>query len=193
MEIPFPIRTLELRSPGPDRASEADYEREIMRELRKVDFLHELDDDSLRMVLSSAQVHDFGAGEVLMRQGDPGDTMCIIRYGKVEVRMRAADGSERLLATMGSSQIIGEAALLTGEPRTATARAIDDVEVIELTREGFTRLFKKNPDTAKAISEIASKRLTQRQAALEQGIEGGDGRSGRSRWFYGKMRELFDF
>jgi hypothetical protein len=192
MEIPFPIRTLELRRPGRDRTAEADFEREIMRELRKVDFLRDLDDDALRMVLSSAQVHDFGAGEVLMRQGDPGDSMYIIRYGKVEVRLRAADGSERHLATMGSSQVIGEAALLTGEPRTATIRAIEDVEVIELTRDGFTRLFKQNADTAKAISEIASKRLIEREAALAQGIEG-DGRSGRSRWFYGKMRELFDF
>jgi len=192
MEIPFPIRTLELRRRARDRGAEADFEREILHELRKVDFLHDLDEDALRTVMSSAQVHDFGAGEVLMRQGDPGDTMYIIRYGKVDVRLRASDGSERHLATMGPSQVIGEAALLTGEPRTATIRAIDDVELIELTREGFTKVFKQNPDIAKAISEIASKRLNERQEALAQSLEG-DGRSGRNRWFYGKMRELFDF
>jgi small-conductance mechanosensitive channel len=192
MEIPFPMRTLELRQPGRDRTAEADFDREIMRELRKVDFLRDLDDEALRTVMSSAQVHDFGAGEVLMRQGDPGDTMYIIRYGKVDVRLQAADGSERHLATMGPSQVIGEAALLTGEPRTATVRAIDDVELIELTREGFTKVFKQTPDIARAISEIASKRLNERQVALAQSLEG-DGRSGRNRWFYGKMRELFDF
>jgi CRP-like cAMP-binding protein len=109
-----------------------------------------------------------------------------------EVRLRAADGSERLLATLGSSQVIGEAALLTGEPRTTTIRAIDDVEVIELSREGFTHVFKQNPNIAKAISEIVSIRLTEREAALTQSFEG-NGRSGRSRWVFGKMREIFDF
>jgi small-conductance mechanosensitive channel len=192
MEIPFPIRTLELRRARPDRAAEAEYERELIYELRKVDFLRELDDASLRLLLSSVQVHEFGAGEVLMRQGEAGETMYIIRHGHVEVIAHGAAGSDRHLATMGSSQVIGEAALFTGEARTATIRALDDVEVIEISRDGLTRLFKQSPNTAKAISEIVSTRLSERQAALAQSIEG-DGRSGRSRWLLGKMRVIFDF
>jgi small-conductance mechanosensitive channel len=192
MEIPFPIRTLELRRAHPDRAAEAEYERELILELRKVDFLRELDDNSLRLLLSSVQVHEFGAGEVLMRQGEAGETMYIIRHGHVEVIAHGAAGSDRHLATMGSSQVIGEAALFTGEARTATIRALDDVEVIEISRDGLTRLFKQSPNTAQAISDIVSTRLNERQAALAQSIEG-NGRSGRSRWLLGKMREIFDF
>jgi small-conductance mechanosensitive channel len=192
MEIPFPIRTLELRRARSDRAAEAEYERELIYELRKVDFLRELDDSSLRLLLSSVQVHEFGAGEVLMRQGEPGETMYIIRHGHVEVIAHGEEGSDRHLATMGRSEIIGEAALLTGEARNATIRALDDVEVIEMNREGLTLLFKQSPNTAQAISDIVSARLTTRQAALAQSIEG-NGRSGRSRWLLGKMREIFDF
>jgi small-conductance mechanosensitive channel len=192
MEIPFPIRTLELRRARPNRAAEAEYERELIHELRKVDFLRELDDSSLRLLLSSVQVHEFGAGEALMRQGEAGETMYIIRHGHVEVIAHGAAGSDRHLATMGSSQVIGEAALFTGEARTATIRALDDVEVIEISRDGLTRLFKQSPNTAKAISEIVSTRLNERQATLAQSMEG-DGRSGRSRWLLGKMREIFDF
>ena len=192
MEIPCPIRTLELRRARPDRAAEAEYERELIHELRKVDFLRDLDDSSLRLLLSSVQVHEFGAGEVLMRQGEAGETMYIIRYGHVEVIAHGAAGSDRHLATMGSSQVIGEAALFTGEARTATIRALDDVEVIEISRDGLTRLFKQSPNTANAISEIVSARLDERQKALAQSIEG-NGRSGRSRWLLGKMREIFDF
>jgi CRP-like cAMP-binding protein len=93
---------------------------------------------------------------------------------------------------MGTSQVIGEAALFTGEPRTATIRALDDVEVIEISRDGLTRLFKQSPNTAQAISEIVATRLNERQAALAQSIEG-NGRGGRSRWLLGKMRVIFDF
>jgi small-conductance mechanosensitive channel/CRP-like cAMP-binding protein len=193
MEIPFPIRTLELRRTRSDHAAEAEYERELIHELRKVDFLHELDDGALKILLSSVKVHEFGAGEVLMRQGEAGETMYIIRHGHVEVIAHGATaGSDRHLATMGTSQIIGEAALLTGEARTATIRALDDVEVIEISRDGLTRLFKQSPSIAQAISEIVSTRLTDRQAALAQSIEG-NGRSGRSRWLLSKMRVIFDF
>ena len=192
MEIPFPIRTLALRRSRAVRSSDASYEREMLHELRKVDFLRDLDDNSLALLIPSVQVHQFGAGEILMRQGEPGETMYVIRRGTVEVLAHGADGSDRHIANLGSSHVIGEAALLTGEPRNATIRALTDVEVIEVSREGFTHLFKQNPNTAKAISEIVSTRLTERQATLAQRAEG-DGRGGRNRWLLGKMRELFDF
>src|SRR5215469_1980644 len=192
MQIPFPIRTLELRRERLDRTAEAEYERELIYELRKVDFLRELDDSLLKLLLSSVQVHEFGAGEVLMRQGEAGETMYIIRHGHVEVIAHGEEGSDRHLATMGKSEIIGEAALLTGEARNATIRALDDVEVIEMNREGLTRLFKQSPNIAQAISDIVSARLTTRQKALAQSLEG-NGHRGRSRWLLGKMREIFDF
>ena len=169
-----------------------EYEREIAHELRKVDFLRDLDEKSLAMLLPGVQVHQFGAGEVLMRQGEPGETMYVIRHGKVDVVAHSVDGSERYRTVLGSSQVVGEAALLTGEPRSATVRARTDVEVMEVGREGFTHLLKQNPNTALAISDIVSTRLNERQAALAQSIEG-DGESGRSRWLLGKMREIFDF
>ncbi len=192
MEIPFPVRTLTLRRSQAARAATAEYEKQMLHELRKVDFLHDLDEPSLRMLLPSVEVHEFGAGEALMRQGEPGETMYIIRHGLVEVFAHGADGSDRHIATLSSPHVIGEAALLTGEARNATVRANTDVEVIEVSREGFTHLFKQNPNTAKAISDIVSTRLSERMAALAQSIEG-DGRSGRSRWLLSKMREIFDF
>jgi len=192
MEIPFPIRTLAFRRSQAARVAETEYEKELLRELRRVDFLRDLDDSLLSLLLPSVQVHQFGAGEVLMRQGEPGETMYIIRRGKVEVLAHRGEGSDRHIATLGTSHVIGEAALLTGEARNATIRAVTDVEVIEVSREGFTHLFKRSPETAHAISEIVSTRLTERQAMLAQSAEG-DGRSGRSRWLLGKMREIFDF
>ncbi|MGO9605715.1 MAG: cyclic nucleotide-binding domain-containing protein [Candidatus Binataceae bacterium] len=192
IEIPFPIRTLEMRHVRRSQTAESEYERDITNELRKIDFLRDLDESALRVIVPTVQVHQFGARETLMRQGDPGETLYIIRHGTVEVVAHSEDGPERHLANLGSSQIIGEAALFTGEPRNATIRALSDVEVLEVGREGFTQLFRQNEQAAHAISEIVSTRLSERQALFAESMEG-EGKVGRRRWLYGKMREILDF
>ncbi len=191
MEIPFPIRTLHLRR-RPAPAREGDYEHEIMRELRKIDFLRDLQDDELRVIVPTVRTHQFGAGEVLVRDGEYGDSLFIIQRGMVEVLVPGPDGTERRVATLQSPQFFGETSLMTGAPRNATVRALDDVEVLEMNREGFTRLFKERPDSARAISEIVAARISENEAARASGAEG-DGKAGRSVWLLSKMRDLFDF
>jgi small-conductance mechanosensitive channel/CRP-like cAMP-binding protein len=191
MEIPFPIRTLQMRR-RPPALGQGDYEQEIMSELRKIDFLHDLDDNELRVIVPSVRSHPFGAGEVLMREGEHGESLFIIRRGSVEVLVPGADGTERRVNTLQSPQFIGEISLMTGAPRNATIRALDDVEVLEMNRDGFTRLFKERPDAARAMSEIIAARISENQAVRAMGAPG-DGKAGRSVWLLSKMREIFDF
>jgi small-conductance mechanosensitive channel len=191
MEIPFPIRTLQMRR-RPPAVGQGDYEQEIMRELRKIDFLRGLDDNELRVIVPTVRSHQFGAGELLMRDGEPGESLFIIRRGNVEVLVPGADGTERRAATLSSGQLVGEISLWTGAPRNATVRALDDVEVLEMNREGFTRLFKERPDAAKAMSEVVSVRISENEAMRAMGAPG-DGKAGRSVWLLNKMREIFDF
>jgi small-conductance mechanosensitive channel len=191
MEIPFPIRTLQMRR-RPAAIARGDYEQEIMRELRKIDFLRDLDDNELRVIVPTVRTHQFGAGEILMRDGDHGESLFIIRRGTVEVLVPGADGTERRVNTQQSPAFIGEISLMTGAPRNATIRALDDVEVLEMNRDGFTRLFKERPDAARAMSEIIAARISENQAVRAMGAPG-DGKSGRSVWLLNKMREIFDF
>lgn len=191
MEIPFPIRTLQFRR-RPAAIGQGEYEQEIMGELRRIDFLRGLDDSELRVIVRTVRTHQFGAGEVLVRDGEHGESLFIIRHGTVEVLVPGADGTERRVATLTSPQFFGEISLMTDAPRNATVRALDDVEVLEMNREGFTRLFKERPDTARAMSEIIAVRISENQAMRAQGTAG-DGKSGRSAWLLGKMREIFDF
>ncbi len=191
MEIPFPIRTLQMRR-RPITAGQGDYEQEIMRELRKIDFLRGLDDSELRVIVPTVRSHQFGAGEVLMRDGEHGESLFIIRQGTVEVLVPGADGTERRVNTLQSPAFIGEISLMTGAARNATIRALDDVEVLEMNRDGFTRLFKERPDAARAMSEIIAVRISENQAIRAMGAPG-DGKAGRSVWLLNKMREIFDF
>ncbi len=193
VKIPFPTRTVHVRDAGRDEDERADaqFEHELMGDLRQVDFLRGLNDDELRMLVPSVAVRQFGAGELLMRAGEQGESMFIIRSGTAEVFAHTADGQTRHLANYVRGDFTGEMALMTGEPRTASVRAITDVEVIEMDREGFTQLFKEHPDAAAGIGDIIALRNKDRLEKLSAG-DSLNGRGGPHRWLLAKMRELFD-
>jgi small-conductance mechanosensitive channel len=194
IEIPYPTRTVHVRTAREDQEEKAaaDLERELMADLRHVDFLRGLNDDELRLLLPTVAVRQFGAGEMLMRAGEQGDSMFIVRRGTAEVFATAADGQTRHLANYSRGDFTGEMALMTGDPRSASVRAITDLEVIEMDREGFTRLFKEHPDAAAGIGNIIAARNQDRLEKLSSGATM-DGKGGPHRWLLAKMRELFDF
>lgn len=193
IEIPFPTRIVHVRDAGRDEDARADaaFERELMGDLRQVDWLRGLNDDALRMLVPSVAVRQFGAGELLIRAGEQGESMFIVRSGSAEVFAHTADGQTRHLAKYVRGDFTGEMALMTGEPRTASVRAITDVEVIEMDREGFTRLFKEHPEAAAGIGDIIAARNKDRLEKLSAG-DSLNGRGGPHRWLLAKMRELFD-
>ncbi len=190
MEIPFPTQTLDVRTPKISRRPQLEFENEIIRELRQIDFLRNMSEDEMRLLVPNVQVHEFGAGETLYSQGQVGDTMYIIRRGKVEVLGRSDNGSMRQLAVMGRSQIIGEAGMLTGEPRNATCRAQTDVEVLELNRESFAELFKQHPEAVEQIGEVIASRASERKERLKDTV--GDGVTASRNWWVAKVRQIFD-
>ena len=190
IEIPFPVRTLVLSQERQVEESEA--QREIIAELRNVDFLRELNDDEMRILAGAVRVHQFGAGEALVREGETGDALYIIRRGVVDVTAKGADGHPIHLNELTRPAFFGEMALMTGESRNATIRARTDVEVLEMTRNGFTELFKSHPDAAAQMSEIIAARLNQRRELLDAGHSADGGTRGRSGWLLAKMREIFD-
>jgi small-conductance mechanosensitive channel len=194
IEIPFPTRTVHVRDAGRDEDEKADaqFERELMTDLRQVDWLRGLSDDELKLLVPTVSVRQFGAGEMLVRAGEQGESMFIVRSGKAEVFGHTADGEVRHIANYARGDITGEMALMTGEPRNASVRALTDVEVIEMDREGFTRLFKQHPDAAASIGDIITARNRQRLEKLASG-DTLNGKGGPHRWLLNKMRELFDF
>jgi small-conductance mechanosensitive channel len=190
IEIPYPIRSIDLRQPRVEKTTRDDHR--LIAELRQVDFLRGLTEQELNMLVPSVQVREYGAGETIVRQGDEGDSFYIIRRGTVEVLVHTADGSMRHVAEMRPPSFVGEAALMTGQPRNATNRAKTDVELIEIDREGFTRLFHAHPEVAEQMSEVIATRLAERLEVLD--AAGGDnGKAGTRRWLISKMKEIFDF
>jgi NADH dehydrogenase len=87
----------------------------------------------------------FGAGEVIIRQGEPGSRFYVISDGEVEVVRQAEDGSEEALACLRRGDFFGEIALLHGVVRTATIRATTPTRVLSIARDEFGSLMEHFP------------------------------------------------
>ena len=97
---------------------------------------------------------EFPAGSVLTRQGAAGGIAFVIASGKAEV----VRGGRRL-ATLGPGDVVGELSLIDGEPRSATVRALTDLEVLEISAEDLRRLLRKAPSVVRKLLEALSERL----------------------------------
>ena len=117
--------------------------------------------------LSPAQLEDlrqklspevFRRGEVICREGEEADRMWFLESGQVEVVIQV-DGEEVRLATLRDGDFFGEMALLTGSVRSATVRALTDVDLWSLRKEEFDGLLLQYPTVAIALSQALSERL----------------------------------
>lgn len=87
----------------------------------------------------------FGAGAVIIREGEPGSRFYVVKEGEVEVVRQTAGGGEEQLALLGPGQHFGEVALLYNEKRTATVRATVETTLISVAGQDFATLFEHIP------------------------------------------------
>jgi CRP/FNR family cyclic AMP-dependent transcriptional regulator len=91
----------------------------------------------LESVASHLRVRRFRRNEVIFHQGDAGDSLHIIASGSVKIVLPSAEGDEAIIATLHPPDFFGELALLDGQPRSATATAIEPTETLALSRPVF--------------------------------------------------------
>lgn len=81
----------------------------------------------------------FKAGDIIMRQGDKGESAYIIEDGIVDILIEKPDGSAQSVGTRSKGAMIGEMSLVDKAPRSATIKAIEDCKLLEITADDFTR------------------------------------------------------
>jgi len=94
------------------------------------------------------------AGTVLTRQGASGGLAYVIAWGRAEVLR-----SGRRLATLGPGDVVGELSLIDGEPRSATVKALSDLQVLEIDGRDLRRLMRKAPSVVRKLMESLAERL----------------------------------
>jgi small-conductance mechanosensitive channel/CRP-like cAMP-binding protein len=159
IEMPYPGLNVFMTELTAARAQgKADRERGRRLELLgRVGILAPLDEAERAHVADGLHHRVFGVGEVILRAGDPGDSLFVIRWGSVAVRLRAEE-LEREVATLGEGEFFGEMSLLTGEPRRATVVAKEDVECYVIDRALFQQILQRNGRLAEEIGKLLSER-----------------------------------
>jgi NADH dehydrogenase len=100
----------------------------------------------------------FDAGEVVVRQGDLGDKLYIVKSGEVEVLKSRADGTEERVATLNAGDSFGEMALLTGARRNATVKSLTPLDVMVVGRDDFLALISSFPELKAIFEELGRRR-----------------------------------
>jgi len=115
-------------------------------------------------------------GEVIIREGEPGDCMFVIQNGSVEV-LRDSGGSLVRLGLLHEGDVFGEMALFEREPRSATVRAQGQARVLTVDRKGFLRRVHEDPSLAFRLLRTMSQRIRELDAEVAR-LKAGPTRDG---------------
>ena len=109
----------------------------------------------------------FDAGEELFHQGDPGDAAYVILDGEADVVIGEGD-KETVINRAGSNELVGEMALLSTTPRSATLRAVAELTVLRLKKDTFLELMERDPHIAAEVARRISDRLLDTMEKLQK-------------------------
>lgn len=114
----------------------------------KITVLEGLTEDEWNMVIRQAQSISFSAGEILLKENEYDDAVYILVSGLVEVLGKQSFGRSAQIATIEEGSVFGEVAFFDNKPRSASIRAINDGQVLRLSRKGFEQIAAWNPKLA---------------------------------------------
>jgi CRP/FNR family cyclic AMP-dependent transcriptional regulator len=126
--------------------------------LRRVPFFAEIEPAKLKLLAFMSERVAFGPGMQLWRQGDSADAAYLIIDGHADVIVETPGGPV-VVATLGANEIVGEIAILTNVPRTATVCAKDRLITLRIAKEPFMRMVREFPNMAVSIMQELAHRL----------------------------------
>ncbi|MDQ1523857.1 MAG: hypothetical protein QOE47_1781 [Pyrinomonadaceae bacterium] len=168
LQFAYPTQTLYFERPKAAASPAADAET-LTGRLSATDIFAPLNADELSQLVCGSRSHTYAPGETIIRAGDEGDSMFIVRRGNVAVQIND-NGQPRTVATLGEGDFFGEMALFTGEPRSAHVVAAVETEVLEIGHEAMKSVFDSNPDLAETLGQT----IADRRAGLAASAETGD-------------------
>lgn len=164
--IPFPQRDVHMFHVS-EETTKLEAARSIDRRdlaLRYVNLFDLLPAQLHRQLAESSSVRLYAPGEIVIREGDPGAELFVVLEGEVAVLIDRGARQSSEVARLGRGEFFGEMSLMTGEPRTATVRAVEATEVLVVAREPFKELLVGRPELAEKLSMM----LAERKLELDQ-------------------------
>jgi type IV pilus assembly protein PilB len=138
--------------------------------IKNVKIFSQLTPHGLAKLAACLKTVEFVPGEVMFREGAPGISMYIIVSGIVEVRKKdQSTGIDFLVARLSSREMVGEMALLTSKPRSATVTTVEPTVAFMLTRTDFQNVFMHDPEISLGLARTLAERLE--ESNKQVGIE----------------------
>jgi CRP/FNR family cyclic AMP-dependent transcriptional regulator len=124
----------------------------------------------LRELARFARSETFAPGEAIVRMGEPGSTLYVIRTGRVNVVREQASGNSVILAMFGPGEFFGELSIFDGERRSASVIAVEQTETVTLGRFDIVRVVSHNPQIGLSLLKSLSARLRATDARLVDAV-----------------------
>lgn len=133
---------------------------------RGAPLLANVDEQAVLALAAMSEPREYAAGQVIFAEGDPGDALHTIVRGSVRIVVVSQTGREATLATLIRGDSLGELALLDGEPRSATAVAMEPTTTLRVARVDFRRWLLERPEIGVAMLETLGQRLRRTNDAV---------------------------
>ena len=134
--------------------------------LRQAPLFSALDDEAATALRASMSDAKLRRGDVLFHEGDRGDTLYVIAEGKIKLGRTSPDGRENLVAILGPGEMFGELSLFDPGPRTMTATAVAETQLLGLGNDSLTGLLTGRPGVSKSLLAALAQRLRRTNAHL---------------------------
>ncbi len=132
---------------------------ELRDKLAELELLKEIRPHDLDALAAELEWQGLPGGWVLFREGERDDSLFIVVAGRLGVVTPDAEGRETIISHISPGETVGEMALLSGAPRSATVVALRDSELVRLTRESFEKLADQHPGLMRFITRLLVLRL----------------------------------
>src|SRR5207248_6587877 len=135
--------------------------------LRRVPLFAGVAPSRLKLLAFTSDRVGYRPGDVLFKQGDPGDAAYVVLSGTADILVSAGDGDIKV-ASIETNSIVGEIAILCDVARTATVRASAPLETLRIKKDHFIRLLAEFPEMAVEIMRVLADRLSRTTAELSE-------------------------
>jgi CRP/FNR family transcriptional regulator, cyclic AMP receptor protein len=120
---------------------------------------HGAPDGAIRMAAEAATIRHFPEDSTIFREDDPGEAVYLLTQGRIKIARANLEGRERIFTIMTPPEVIGEMALISHMPRTATAFCLDDVSALAIYRDELRGILDRYPVVLWNLANIMAKRL----------------------------------
>lgn len=150
--------------------TEAESDNSLISEVKALQALplfSHLDNSQLKLLAFTSQRTHYSPGEILMQQGEAGETAHIILSGQVEVFINTPTGEE-ILTMLDKNKLIGELALICATKRTASIRAKTDTVTLQISRAAFSEIVQQDANFSYQLVRQLGQRLVQTTEELNK-------------------------